>query len=424
MSQARVLLVGPGGAGGAPAGGFSGGGGAGGQVTEALRDLKVGVYPVRVGLGGVSTAPSVSDTSIFGLTAVGGPKGSSGGSGVDGWSGSGGAGSTGANTLGGQAQGGQVGGGGVGSGSNGERHGGGGGGARRPGLDGSAGSTGGEGISSDILGLLRVFGSGGGGGRRAGTSAGGTNAGANGADAVDGFGGGGGGAYGNGSAPGQGGSGRIVIRYRTGTIRATGGTITQVGDDTVHDFTADGTFRVQAIVVQPQGLVLPLRLGRPVLAAVTRLMPVGLRLPVVLGGLPLVTRAQVAAQSLSLRMMLARPRVTLPVRLVTEARTVPAVMATDVSPAWIYHHPAEVLDYAIDWSEWLEALADDRDAVVSATWSVPADLVIGDSGFITPQAVIWIGGGRPHQRYRVDCTLTTQRGRSAVRSLHLYGRGS
>jgi hypothetical protein len=51
-------------------------------------------------------------------------------------------------------------------------------------------------------------------------------------------------AWSGGSASGAaGGSGIVIIRYR-GAARATGGTITTVGLDTVHTFTSSGTFTV------------------------------------------------------------------------------------------------------------------------------------------------------------------------------------
>jgi hypothetical protein len=42
---------------------------------------------------------------------------------------------------------------------------------------------------------------------------------------------------------GIGGNGIVIIRYTTGSLTATGGTITTVGGDTVHTFTANGTWQ-------------------------------------------------------------------------------------------------------------------------------------------------------------------------------------
>ncbi len=48
--------------------------------------------------------------------------------------------------------------------------------------------------------------------------------------------------YGGNSDGGQGGQGIVIIRYLTGSMTATGGTITTTGAYTVHTFTASGTF--------------------------------------------------------------------------------------------------------------------------------------------------------------------------------------
>lgn len=45
---------------------------------------------------------------------------------------------------------------------------------------------------------------------------------------------------------GYGGSGVVIIRYITGTINATGGTVTTSGSYTIHKFTSSGTFTASA----------------------------------------------------------------------------------------------------------------------------------------------------------------------------------
>jgi hypothetical protein len=95
-----------------------------------------------------------------------------------------------------------------------------------------SGTSGANGVTSSIDGTSRVYGSGGGGflgvAGSAGAEAGNANQ--------------GGGTTGgtSGTAP----SGRVVIRYLTGSMSATGGTITTVGLYTVHTFTSNGTFTV------------------------------------------------------------------------------------------------------------------------------------------------------------------------------------
>jgi hypothetical protein len=63
---------------------------------------------------------------------------------------------------------------------------------------------------------------------------------------ADGTGGGGDGAPGNSAnhTGGTGGSGVVIFSYPTGTLTATGGTITTSGGNTIHRFTAPDTFAV------------------------------------------------------------------------------------------------------------------------------------------------------------------------------------
>jgi hypothetical protein len=68
----------------------------------------------------------------------------------------------------------------------------------------------------------------------------------NGVNGTANTGGGGGGSEGSGVS-GNGGSGIVIIAYPTGTITATGGTMTTSGGMTIHTFTSSGSFNVSAI---------------------------------------------------------------------------------------------------------------------------------------------------------------------------------
>ena len=142
-----------------------------------------------------------------------------------------------------------VGGGGGGSGRAGGAAGGG---------DTHSGGAGGAGTSNSISGSAVTYAGGGGGGNgdgagTAGAGAGGGGnggqyqaAGQNGTANRGGGGGGGSGEPGNGNG-GAGGSGVVIVAYTTGSITATGGTITTSGGNTIHTFTSSGTFQVTAI---------------------------------------------------------------------------------------------------------------------------------------------------------------------------------
>ena len=286
--KAEVLVVAGGGAGG---GYHGGGGGAGGVLyTSNYTIVRNTTYTVTVGQGGAG-ANSTSNTgdpggnSIFSgastvLTAVGGGagksqgnatqarnNGGSGGGGCDGNSSSitGGSGTAAQGFNGGDVSGesggslavyyGTAGGGGAGGvgGTGGIVNGGFGG----PGLPFSISGTtqyyGGGGGGTNLTNIL-TYGIGGiGGGGTGGVSPSphnsplrySTNGSAN-------TGGGGGGYLYSGNGGGSGGSGIVIIRYK-GPQKATGGTVTTVGSETVHTFTSSGTFVTGAFFIDLSG---------------------------------------------------------------------------------------------------------------------------------------------------------------------------
>lgn len=286
-AQVDYLIIGGGGSGGQR---LSGGGGAGG-VLQGSMAVSATAYPIVIGAGGRAAGVhelgfAGGNTTALGLTALGGGgggayngsayvNGSGGGSG----GGGGAASSAGAGTAGQGFQGGngniQNWSGGGGTGDSGYA-GGGGGGAGGPGTAGNGGGPtfglpgyGGPGIKSDITGTERWYAGGGGGQQYYNTNSvalGGSGVGGNGASQVNiniaatagaantGSGGGAGGHYANeGGVSGAGGSGIVVIRYKTTDpqqyayapyipIQATGGTVSESTSGAVtyrtHTFTS------------------------------------------------------------------------------------------------------------------------------------------------------------------------------------------
>lgn len=249
----NALLV-AGGGGGATANLLNTGGGAGGQVLpQSSVSVAVGAYSIVVGAGGSSGGPGTNSTG-FGFTSV--------------------AGASGLARAGGASGSGNAGGGGSINGS--LTAGGGGGGDTTIGGNGSSpggvqvGGTGGNGTASSISGAPVTY-AGGGGGGSYNTGVNTTTPG------VGGTGGGGTGGYNNGSvvaatagsAPGAGGGGSggqavsqsnagsgadgiVIISYPTGSLTATGGSITTSGGNTIHSFTAAGTSTFTVTAVNPQ----------------------------------------------------------------------------------------------------------------------------------------------------------------------------
>lgn len=263
-ANVKVLALG-GGGGGANTGG---GGGAGGFQEIGVVTITQTAYPVTVGAGGPSTTTSGGNgirgqDSIFAsVKALGGGYGGSHGNHYGGGGGSGGGGGISTGSTGGVA--------GVGvQGFNGGTgfaepswvgDSGGGGGAGSVGVNGgnSPGSgNGGSGKSSSITGSAVTYAGGGGAGEVSGsyTGSGGSGGGGSGllntagtsGTANTGSGGGGGSYTGSYFIGGSGGSGIVVISYPTGSLTATGGTITTSGGNTIHRFTSSGVFTVVSI---------------------------------------------------------------------------------------------------------------------------------------------------------------------------------
>ncbi len=267
QAPVSVLVVGGGGSGG---NGGGGGGGAGGYQYDSAYTVSIQTYSVTVGLGGAGqgTANAVGNdggNSIFGtITVTGGGGGGALVSGVatagrNGGSGGGGGATT--SSSGNGAAGGtgsQGGNGGFGGNSASSRYaGGGGGGANAAGADAlTPPGNGGAGISNSISGTAVTYAGGGGGGNDqtsgfsgTGGAGGGGNGGYSGTGptaGTNGLGGGSGGVRDSGTEQ-KGGDGVVIIAYPTGSLTATGGTITTSGGNTIHTFTSSGTFTVTSI---------------------------------------------------------------------------------------------------------------------------------------------------------------------------------
>lgn len=242
----NTLVVGGGGGGGSRHGG---GGGAGGLVYETGVVVTPGQYSVVVGAGGTGTTSGAStyndvssdgeNSSVFGLVAFGGGGGKGSYPGALGGSGGGGGPSS---YAGGPGMGTQGYAGGSGLYST-YYIGGGGGGAGGAGQNAAYPSNtqppGGVGLSNSITGSAVTYAAGGRGGSY--------NLNTVGAAGAANTGNGGGGAGGETNGGGAGGSGVVIISYPTGSMTATGGTITASGGNTIHTFNSSGAFTITSI---------------------------------------------------------------------------------------------------------------------------------------------------------------------------------
>lgn len=266
-----ALLVGGGGGGGGGGNGatISGGGGGAGQVLpQSFSGIAEDTIAITIGAGGtagsggaVATAGGDGGATSIGAlaTAIGGGGGASGSAatGRAGASGGGGANASAGGT-------GTAGSNGGSSSNSGVKGGGGGGGASAVGANGDAaiGGTGGSGTASSISGSSVTYAGGGGGGGGAGGSGGAGGGGAGGSSgagtaATANTGGGGGGGAGTSGNGGSGGSGVVIISYPTGSMTATGGTITTSGGNTIHTFTSSGSFIITTATITQSFTVPP-----------------------------------------------------------------------------------------------------------------------------------------------------------------------
>jgi hypothetical protein len=76
--------------------------------------------------------------------------------------------------------------------------------------------------------------------------------------------------------------------------------------------------------------------------------------------------------------------------------------------------PSAVLDYTIDWSEWLDA-----DNLSTATWTVDAGLTSVLESNTTKAATIWLSGGVVGTSYMVSVRIVTAAGRTDDRTFQI-----
>jgi hypothetical protein len=81
-----------------------------------------------------------------------------------------------------------------------------------------------------------------------------------------------------------------------------------------------------------------------------------------------------------------------------------------------YKHPDEVLDFVMDWADWLDEVGD---TISSSSWSAPPGLTLDSYSHTDTTATAWLSGGTDGNSYSVRNTIETAGGRTAARSLLL-----
>jgi hypothetical protein len=82
--------------------------------------------------------------------------------------------------------------------------------------------------------------------------------------------------------------------------------------------------------------------------------------------------------------------------------------------------PDAVLDYKIDWTDWLEAAETISDHVITESTGITVDSSsLTDSG---KSVTVWLSGGETGSDYTVTCHVTTSAGRQDDRTITILVR--
>ena len=74
--------------------------------------------------------------------------------------------------------------------------------------------------------------------------------------------------------------------------------------------------------------------------------------------------------------------------------------------------PDAVLDYKIDWSDWLGS-----DTISESSWTVPSGIMKDSDSKTSTSATIWLSGGTDGEEYTVTNHIVTASGREEDRSI-------
>ena len=79
--------------------------------------------------------------------------------------------------------------------------------------------------------------------------------------------------------------------------------------------------------------------------------------------------------------------------------------------------PDAVLDYALDWTKWLEG-----DTLTSGTWTIDAGPTIASQNVSAGIVTMFLSGGVDGTTYVARCRIVTTGGRTEDRTIHIQVR--
>jgi len=78
--------------------------------------------------------------------------------------------------------------------------------------------------------------------------------------------------------------------------------------------------------------------------------------------------------------------------------------------------PDAILDYAFDWTDWLE----DGETIVTYDVEVPTGLTKGIVSELSGKVVVWLEDGEPNETYYIICEVITSEGRKEHRTAEIH----
>lgn len=77
--------------------------------------------------------------------------------------------------------------------------------------------------------------------------------------------------------------------------------------------------------------------------------------------------------------------------------------------------PQSVLDYGIDWSDWLAS----GETISTSTWTVPTGITEDSDSKGDTSTIIWLSGGTAGATYKIANKIVTSDSRTVERSIDI-----
>ena len=77
-------------------------------------------------------------------------------------------------------------------------------------------------------------------------------------------------------------------------------------------------------------------------------------------------------------------------------------------------YPSAVLDYQVDWTEWL-----DTDEIATSVFSATLGITVNTQLHDLSKTTVWLAGGTHGVLYLVNNTITTTQGRTETKSFYV-----